>query len=136
MSFSAAKQGDTVSMLIEGHLVVGNRQALKQLVFDLLSRGERHFRIDFARTRYVDSSGLGVLLAMAKRVSEDGGTLRLANLDADLLTLFELTKLDTLFLYENPASARDTAGDVRSAGGLPVADRRETAHRAEAPPAP
>ena len=134
MSFSATKHGDTVSILIEGHLVVGNRQALKQLVLDLLAQGERHFRVDFARTRYVDSSGLGVLLAMAKRVSEDGGTLRLANLDADLRTLFELTKLDTLFRYEDPATASDSVADVQASGGLPVADRRETAHRAEGPP--
>lgn len=136
MSFSTAKHGDTISIVIEGHLVVGNRQALKQLVADLLARGERHFRVDFARTRYVDSSGLGVLLAMAKRVSEEGGTLRLANLDADLRTLFELTKLDTLFQYEEAGAATDGGADVRSPGSLPVAERRETAHRAEGPPPP
>ena len=136
MSFSAAKHGDTISIDIDGHLVVGNRQALKQLVFDLLSRGERHFRVDFARTRYVDSSGLGVLLAMAKRVAEDGGTLRLANLDADLRTLFELTKLDTLFRFEDAGAATEGPADVRSPPGLPVGVRRDTVHRAEGPPPP
>jgi anti-sigma B factor antagonist len=100
MTFSVAKQGETVVIGIEGHLVVGNRQALKQLMLDELARGERQFRVDFARTRYIDSSGLGVLVAMAKKVTQERGTLRLHNLDEDLRTLFELTKLDTLFQFE------------------------------------
>lgn len=137
MSFSTVKHGDTVSIAIEGHLVVGNRQALKQLVLELLAQGERSFRVDFARTRYVDSSGLGVLLAMAKRVSEDGGTFRLANLDVDLRTLFELTKLDTLFQYDDGRSPATGGGaDVRGPASLPVAERREPVHRGESPPPP
>jgi anti-sigma B factor antagonist len=103
MTFSIAKQGDTVTIGIEGHLVVGNRQALKQLVLDELARGERRFRVDFARTRYVDSSGLGVLVAMSKKVQQEHGTLSLTNLDEDLKTLFVLTKLDTLFSFEGEA---------------------------------
>ena len=53
--------------------------------------------IDFAQTGYIDSSGLGVLVSLAKKVREQGGDLRLAGLNDDLRTLFELTKLDTLF---------------------------------------
>ena len=45
----------------------------------------------------IDSSGLGVLVSLAKRIRDAGGELRLANLHDELQTLFELTKLDTLF---------------------------------------
>ena len=45
----------------------------------------------------IDSSGLGVLVSLSKKIREQGGELRLANLNDDLKTLFELTKLDTLF---------------------------------------
>ncbi len=38
-----------------------------------------------------------MLVSLAKKLREDGGELRLANLNDDLRTLFELTKLDTLF---------------------------------------
>jgi hypothetical protein len=34
---------------------------------------------------------------LSKKIREQGGELRLANLNVDLKTLFELTKLDTLF---------------------------------------
>jgi anti-sigma B factor antagonist len=100
MNFSVAKQGDTIVVGIEGHLVVGNRNELKQLVLNELDRGERRFRIDFGRTRYVDSSGLGVLVALSKRIGQERGTLSLSRLDPDMRTLFDLTKLDTLFSFD------------------------------------
>jgi anti-sigma B factor antagonist len=97
MSFTITKQGDVVVVDVEGQLIVGNRQELKQKVLDELEKGERKFLIDFSRTGYIDSSGLGVLVSLSKKIREQGGELRLANLNDDLKTLFELTKLDTLF---------------------------------------
>lgn len=97
MSFAIEKQGDIVVLDVEGQLIVGNRQELKQKVLDELEKGERRFLIDFSKTGYIDSSGLGVLVSLSKKIREHGGELRLANLNDDLKTLFELTKLDTLF---------------------------------------
>ncbi len=82
---------------VEGQLVVGNRQELKELVQDAVERGDRKFLFDFTPTAYIDSSGLGALVSISKRVREAGGDLRLAGLNDDLRSLFELTKLDTLF---------------------------------------
>jgi len=97
MSFTLKKSGDVVVFDVEGQLIVGNRQELKQKVLDELEKGERKFLIDFAQTGYIDSSGLGVLVSLSKKIREHGGELRLADLNDDLQTLFELTKLDTLF---------------------------------------
>jgi anti-sigma B factor antagonist len=62
-----------------------------------LESGGRKFLIDFPGTGYIDSTGLGVLVSLSKKIREQGGELRLAALNDDLRTLFELTKLDTLF---------------------------------------
>lgn len=97
MSFTLKKIGDVVVVDVEGQLIVGNRQELKQKVLDELEKGQRKFLIDFAQTGYIDSSGLGVLVSLSKKIREHGGELRLADLNDDLQTLFELTKLDTLF---------------------------------------
>src|SRR4029077_6807899 len=97
MSFAITKEAEVVVVDVEGQLIVGNRQELKQKVLDELERGERKFLIDFSQTGYIDSSGLGVLVSLSKKIREQGGELRLANLNDDLRTLFELTKLDTLF---------------------------------------
>ena len=98
MTFSLRKEaGGVVVVNVDGQLIVGNRQELKQQVIDALEGGARKFVVDFTRTGYIDSSGLGVLVSLSKKIREHGGDLRLAGLNEDLQTLFELTKLDTLF---------------------------------------
>ena len=97
MGFEVSKQDGVTVIAVEGQLIVGNRQELKQKVLDELEAGARKFLIDFSNTGYIDSSGLGVLVSLSKKIREQGGELRLARLNEDLRTLFELTKLDTLF---------------------------------------
>ncbi|MBI4541336.1 MAG: STAS domain-containing protein [Gemmatimonadetes bacterium] len=97
MGFEVDKFGDVTVVDVHGQLIVGNRQELKQRVLQELERGARKFVIDFGNTGYIDSSGLGVLVSLSKKIREHGGELRLSGLNEDLRTLFELTKLDTLF---------------------------------------
>lgn len=107
MGFSQSRDGSGVTVVkVEGQLIVGNRQELKELVFAALDQGERRILIDFSQTGYIDSSGLGALVSISKRVREAGGELRLSGLNEDLRSLFELTKLDTLFaIAETPQQA-------------------------------
>lgn len=102
MSFNVVREHDTVIVEMDGQLVVTNRQEFKQAVGDEMERGARLVVIDFTNSAYIDSSGLGALVSLGKRLRELGGDLRLAGLNDDLRTLFELTRLDTLFpLYAN-----------------------------------
>ena len=106
MPFEIETAGDVVVISVVGQLVVGNRQEFKQAVLDEVELGARRILIDFTETGYVDSSGLGALVSLNKRVREVGGELRLAALNEDMRTLFELTRLDTLFrLYASRAEA-------------------------------
>ena len=107
MGFHQAKDASGVAVVqVEGQLVVGNRQELKDLVQAALDRGDRRLLIDFSRTGYIDSSGLGALVSISKKIREAGGELRLSGLNEDLRSLFELTKLDTLFaIAETPKQA-------------------------------
>jgi anti-sigma B factor antagonist len=98
MGFSKTTNGGGVSVVrIDGQLIVGNRQELKTLIQEGLDQGERKFLIDCTGTGYIDSSGLGALVSLSKKVREQGGELRISGLNEDLRSLFELTKLDTLF---------------------------------------
>ncbi|HEY8195987.1 MAG TPA: STAS domain-containing protein [Gemmatimonadales bacterium] len=107
MGFSQTKGSNAVVVVqVEGQLVVGNRHELKELVQAALDKGERRLLVDFSRTGYIDSSGLGALVSISKRIREMGGELRLSGLNDDLRSLFELTKLDTLFaITETPEQA-------------------------------
>lgn len=102
MSFDLRRFGKTAVVEVAGQLIVGNRQELKRMVIAELESGTRRFVVDFALTGYIDSSGLGILVSLSKKVREAGGRLRLASLNEDLGTLFELTKLYTLFeIFDN-----------------------------------
>ena len=110
MGFSKTTSGAGVAIVrIDGQLIVGNRQELKTLVQEGLDRGERRFLIDCGRTGYIDSSGLGALVTLSKKVRDLGGELRIAGLNEDLRALFELTKLDTLF-HISPTAEEALAG--------------------------
>jgi anti-sigma B factor antagonist len=107
MGFGQTKDSSGVLVVqVDGQLIVGNRHELKDLIQSALDKGERRLLIDFSRTGYIDSSGLGALVSISKRVREGGGELRLSGLNDDLRSLFELTKLDTLFaITETPEQA-------------------------------
>ncbi len=110
MAFNVRKHPNGILVIeVDGQLIVGNRQELKQRVLDALEAGDRRFLIDFTKTGYIDSSGLGVLVSLSKKIRDEGGDLRLAGLNEDLKTLFELTKLDTLFAISDSAERALTA---------------------------
>ncbi len=97
MAFNVSGEGDVTVVDVDGQLIVGNRQELRQKVLDELEKGGRKFLVDFTETGYIDSSGLGVLVSLSKKIREMGGELRVSTLNEDLRILFGLTKLDTLF---------------------------------------
>ena len=101
MGFKVVVKDDVTLIEVGGQLIVGNRQLLKEQVLDRLERGDREFIVDFSKTDYIDSSGLGVLVTLSKKIREQGGQLSLASLSDDLRTLFKLTKLDTLFIFSD-----------------------------------
>ncbi len=53
--------------------------------------------VDFESVSYLDSSGIGTLVEVFRRVNGYGGKLILCGLNDRLLSMFEITKLDKLF---------------------------------------
>ena len=106
MSFTLEHTDHALIVTIEGHLVVTNRQEFKQAILDAVEQGVRVVVVDFTTSGYIDSSGLGALVSLSRRLRDAGGDLRLVGLNDDLRTLFELTRLDALFpLYATRADA-------------------------------
>lgn len=106
MSFSLERTDDVLIVTVDGQLVVTNRQEFKQAILDAVAQGAKLVVVDFTTSGYIDSSGLGALVSLSRRLREAGGDLRLVGLNDDLRTLFELTRLDALFpLYATRAEA-------------------------------
>ena len=106
MSFSLEHSNDVPIVTVQGQLVVTNRQEFKQMVLDAMEQGARTVIVDFTDASYIDSSGLGALVSLSRRLRDAGGDLRLVGLSDELRTLFELTRLDALFpLFATRADA-------------------------------
>lgn len=72
------------------------------LIFDELSRlveeaGRCRLALDFANIAYIFSDPLGKLISLHKRLNSVGGRLILFNLDPEVLDVFRVTLLDSLF---------------------------------------
>lgn len=56
--------------------------------------------IDFAELEYISSAGLGVLIALHRRLSESETSLKLINMKDHIRYIFHLARLDTFFEIE------------------------------------
>jgi anti-anti-sigma regulatory factor len=66
-----------------------------------MPEGSGRLVIDLARTRQVDSAGLGALMLIQRRAAERRQVVVLRNLSEEIRFLLVLTKLDDLFQLES-----------------------------------
>ncbi|MGA2102168.1 MAG: STAS domain-containing protein [Candidatus Sulfotelmatobacter sp.] len=64
-------------------------------------RGRRQVVLDLSELVFVDSSGLGALIACLRQVSATGGDLKLCGLSVQVRALFELVRMHHLFSIYN-----------------------------------
>ena len=60
--------------------------------------------LDFGGLEYISSAGLGVLLALHKRLLAAGGGLRLVNVNSHIHDIFRFSGFDQVFVVERAAS--------------------------------
>jgi anti-sigma B factor antagonist len=81
-----------------GELDLGSVPRLRQELQNLTGGvGTGSVVLDLAGVDYIDSIGLGVIVAVAKRVRAHGGRFRLARVDDRVWSVFELVSLDRVF---------------------------------------
>jgi anti-sigma B factor antagonist len=70
---------------------------LKQSLQRLVNQGATKLVIDMTETTFIDSTTLGVLLSIVKRVRPEGGSVVLVCPDRNVKRIFEITLLDRVF---------------------------------------
>lgn len=78
----------------KGRLNMVSARRLKELLSELVSGGTSRIVVDMAETTFLDSSGLGALIAGLKSARQAGGDLRIARPTPSVQTVFQLTNLD------------------------------------------
>jgi anti-sigma B factor antagonist len=66
----------------------------KWQILDALATGRRFMVIDLGNVTFIDSSGLGALVAGLKATRQAGGDMRIARANEQALTVLRLTTLD------------------------------------------
>jgi len=105
--------GDGVCVVTPaGEIDLASAPRLKSSLVALLDEGFTRFVLDLCAVRYLDSTGLGVLIAFSRRLNAEGRIV-LAHAPEPVLGLLELTGLDAQF--ETFASMEDALAEVQSA---------------------
>jgi anti-sigma B factor antagonist len=77
-----------------GELDLASVPQLRQAVVSLVGSGNTDVVLDLAAVDFIDSVGLGGVVAVAKRVLAHGGTFRLARPEDRVWSVFTLVGLD------------------------------------------
>ncbi|HLZ12737.1 MAG TPA: STAS domain-containing protein [Candidatus Acidoferrum sp.] len=99
---------DGVSVVdMEGRIVLGEEStSLRDKVKSLVAAGKRKIVLNMANVKYIDSAGLGALVAAHVSAKTQGASVRLCNLGEKFHEVMQLTRLLTVFdVYDTQAAA-------------------------------
>jgi anti-sigma B factor antagonist len=106
-------------VVLGGEVDLYTAPELKQELHRLVAEGATRVVVDMTQTTFIDSTTLGVLLSVVKRVRPEGGTVVLVCPDRNVRRIFEITLLDRVFpIVDTREEAFDAIG--QPAGQTPA----------------
>jgi anti-sigma B factor antagonist len=101
------EHGDVAVLKLQGKITIGEGDVLLRKNLDeILGRGHKKIIFDMKDVSYMDSSGVGELVACYTTVTNREGQLRLTNLKSKIYGLLQLTALITVFqVYDSNEDA-------------------------------
>jgi anti-sigma B factor antagonist len=98
--------GDVTVVDAAGRITLGDgSSAFRDLIKDLMAKGNKKILLNLGEVSYIDSSGIGELVSAYTSVSSGEGQLKLLNLNKRVKDLLQITKLYTVFqVHEDEAA--------------------------------
>lgn len=114
--------GDDVDLVtVAGELDLATGPHLREVLRGLLAASRNHVVIDLDRVTFIDSTGLGVLIAVHRRVTAAAGSLALVCNSPRCMRLMEITGMTRVFTFHDTAQdalqARRASHQVEEASG-------------------
>jgi anti-sigma B factor antagonist len=97
MKYTRTDNGDDTVLAIEGTLDAVTSPELRTLVDDLVNESRKEVTLELSSLRLIDSSGVGVIVSLFKRVRAYGGNVRIVGLRDQPRAIFRLLRLDRVF---------------------------------------
>jgi len=98
--------GRVVVLSCRGRITAGEEGRALQQEMTRLTLGTKNVVMNLAEVGFADSGGLGVLVRLFRSLRTNGGDLKFCQVPADLLKVFQITHLHTIFeMHESEAQA-------------------------------
>lgn len=104
----STKQIDSKAYVVEvhGEIDVYTSPKVKETINDLVDKGHYNLIINLEGVRYIDSTGLGVLIGALKKVREHNGSISLICSNPQIKKIFNITGLVKIFgIFKNEEEA-------------------------------
>ncbi len=100
MNFNVDERYNAVLITLKGNVMGGpDGASLHDTLHELKEQGKKNVVIDLSKTKFMNSSGLGLLISGMTTMRNSGGDLRLANVADKIQSLLVITKLITVFKH-------------------------------------
>jgi anti-sigma B factor antagonist len=101
------ENGDVLVLHLQGPITLGQpTQVLRQLIQDTVASGRTKIVLNMAEVYYIDSSGLGELVAVSTHAQRLGARIKLMKLAPRVQSVMQLTKLyQVIDVYPDEDSA-------------------------------
>lgn len=112
MTFNQALTEDRLHLRLEGDLIgEQNGAEIVEVAGESMNRGARYILIDIEKVRYINSSGIGVLITLLTKFRNSGGEAYLIKPSEHVKKLLIITKLQAIFnIVESEAEAITAIG--------------------------
>lgn len=107
LNLNARQAGDVTVIDVSGRITPSEgSNAIRDVVRDLTAGGTRKVLLNLEGVSYIDSSGIGELVAGFTSLARAGGTMKLLNPTGRVEDLLRIATLNTIFdIYDDEASA-------------------------------
>jgi anti-sigma B factor antagonist len=95
------RSDDGVAARLTGDLDIVNAEDVKRELTEVFDSGPKTVTLDMAAVRFVDSSGLGTLVAVHRHAEAAGSAFVVRAVPPQVQRLFEITRLDDLLAVED-----------------------------------
>ena len=97
MKFTRKDEGEETTLIIEGTLDAVTAPDLRTVVDEIVNEQCKNVTLELSALRLIDSSGVGVIVSLFKRVRANGGQVRIQGLRDQPRAIFRLLRLDRVF---------------------------------------
>jgi anti-sigma B factor antagonist len=98
MTIRQREIGDVVVLDIDGKIMGGvDSELFQETIQSLIDSGKRKVLVNLENVKWVNSTGLGVLIAGYSALQKSGGRLKLLQVSERVEGLLNITKLSTIF---------------------------------------